>query len=141
MDSRTSRPCKSDSPADPASPRGGFTMVEVIFAIMILAIGLMGMAGTTALVVRQVTMADLATERSVALQTTLEQLQATPFDRLADGSDSVGIYRVDWDVTVPTGWWAQVEIVTTGPGLAENGSSGLAVMPNVPDTFVHRILR
>ena len=71
--------------------RGGFTLVEVIIAITILAFGLLGMAGTTALVVRQVTLADVATERSAALQTTIESLRALPFDSLAAGSDSVGI--------------------------------------------------
>jgi len=116
-------------------------MVEVIFAIMILAVGLMGMAGTTAMVVRQVTLADLATERSAALQTALEQLQATPFDKLANGSDSVGIFRVDWTVTTPSSQWAQVQVVTTGPGMAPVAGSGLVMTPNVPDTFTYRLLR
>ena len=121
--------------------RMGFTMVEVIFAIMILAFGLMGMAGTTALVVRQVTMADLATERSAALQTTIERLQAEPFSQLTDGSDSVGIYEVTWTVTQPTGLWAAVEIVTAGPGSAAPDGGFPILMPNIPDTFNHRFLR
>jgi Tfp pilus assembly protein PilV len=116
-------------------------MVEVIFAIMILAVGLMGMAGTTALVVRQVTMADLATERSAALQTTIERLQALPFDQLTDGSDSVGIFDATWTVTNPTGQWASVEIVTTGPGLASREGGFPMLLNSVPDTFIHRILR
>lgn len=120
--------------------RMGFTMVEVIFAVMILAVGLLGMAGTTALVVRQVTSADLSTERTAALQTTIEQLNAIPFDRLTAGSDSVGIYEVAWEVTTPTATWATVRIVTTGPGL-ESTSAGVVLMPNVQDTFTHRILR
>ena len=119
----------------------GFTMVEVIFAIMILAFGLLGMAGTTALVVRQVTIADLATERSAALQTTIERLQALPFSQLADGSDSVGIFQVAWTVTDPTGQWAALEIVTTGPGVGKAEGGFPTMLPNVPDTFQHRILR
>ena len=130
-----------ESPQRPGDSRSGFTMVEVIFAIMILAVGLMGMAGTTAMVVRQVTLADLTTERSAALQTTLEELRARPFDNLIDGADSVGIYQVSWSVTKPTGQWAVVEIVTTGPGLAPSAGGNLLMMPSVPDTFSHRILR
>ncbi len=134
--------CASEGrPCSPPKGRMGFTMVEVIFAIMILAIGLLGMAGTTALVVRQVTAADLATERSAALQTTIERLQALPFSQLANGSDSVGIFGVTWRVTAPTGQWAALEIVTTGPGVARSGGSFPMLMPNVPDTFIHRILR
>jgi Tfp pilus assembly protein PilV len=118
-------------------------MVEVIFAIMILAFGLMGMAGTTAMVVRQVTLADLATERSAALQTTIERLQALPFSQLTNGSDTVGIFGVTWTVTDPTGQWASIQIVTTGPGIASSSSEGgfPVLLNNVPDTFVHRILR
>ncbi len=119
----------------------GFTMVEVVFAIMILAVGLMGMAGTTALVGRQLTMADLATERSVALQATIERLQALPFDQLTDGSDSVGVYDVTWAVTNPTGQWAALEIVATGPGMATSDGGFPMLLNNVPDTFIHRILR
>jgi len=127
-------------PREP-DPRSGFTMVEVIFAIMILAVGLMGMAGTTAMVVRQVNLADLTTERSAALQSTLEELRALPFANLVDGADSVGIYGVTWSVTKPTGQWAQVQIVTSGPGMAPSEGGGLVMMPSVPDTFTHRILR
>ena len=132
---------RGNSPDRPTDSCMGFTMVEVIFAIMILAVGLMGMAGTTALVVRQVTMADLATERSAALQTTIERLQALPFDQLTDGSDSVGIFDATWAVTSPTGQWASVEIVTTGPGLASRDGGFPRLLNNVPDTFIHRILR
>ena len=116
-------------------------MVEVIFAIMILAFGLMGMAGTTALVVRQVTMADLATERSAALQTTIERLRALPYNQLTDGSDSVGIYEVAWTVTSPTSGWASVEIVTTGPGVGTPDGEFPMLLNTVPDTFTYRILR
>jgi Tfp pilus assembly protein PilV len=119
----------------------GFTMVEVIFAIMILAFGLLGMAGTTALVVRQVTIADLATERSAALQTTIERLRALPFSQLANGSDSVGIFRVAWTVTDPTGQWATLKIVTTGPGIGTVEGGPPLMLPAVPDTFEYRILR
>jgi len=132
---------KGESFSREGDGRSGFTMVEVIFAIMILAVGLMGMAGTTVMVVRQVTLADLTTERSAALQTTLEELRARPFDNLNDGVDSVGIYQVSWSVTKPTGQWAVVEVVTMGPGMAHAEGGGLVMMPSVPDTFTHRILR
>lgn len=125
----------------PPEGRMGFTIVEVIIAIMILAFGLMGMAGTTALVVRQITMADLATERSAAFQATIERLQALPFSQLTDGSDSVGIYDVTWTVTNPTGEWAALEIVATGPGIATSDGGFPMLMNNVADTFIHRILR
>ncbi|MGW8267745.1 MAG: type IV pilus modification PilV family protein, partial [Longimicrobiales bacterium] len=86
-------------PGAAARDRAGFTIVEVLVAIIILAFGLLGMGGTTALVVRQISLAEVSTERSVALQTTLERLQALPFDSVANGADSVGIFEVRWEVT------------------------------------------
>jgi Tfp pilus assembly protein PilV len=116
-------------------------MVEVIIAIIILAFGLLGMAGTTALVVRQISLAEVSTERSVALQTTLERLQALPFDSIVSGSDSVGIFSVRWLVTVPSNQWRVVDVITTGPGMAR-GSGGFPMLDrSVPDTFTYRIIR
>jgi prepilin-type N-terminal cleavage/methylation domain-containing protein len=122
-------------------PRSGFTMVEVIFAVMILAVGLLGMAGTTALVVQQVTAADLSTERSAALQTAIEQIKATPFDQLTDGSDSVGVFEVSWSVSKAGGNWAVVQVVTNGPGMKPAEGGGFVLNPHVSDSFTHRILR
>ncbi|MFO8174887.1 MAG: prepilin-type N-terminal cleavage/methylation domain-containing protein [Longimicrobiales bacterium] len=128
-------------PEPPRNSRSGFTMVEVIIAIVILAFGLLGMAGTTALVVRQISLAEVATERSAALQTTLERLQALPFDSVSTGSDSVGIFAVDWNVSTFINQWKTVEVVTTGPGMA-SGSGGFPMLTAaVPDTFNYRIIR
>jgi Tfp pilus assembly protein PilV len=116
-------------------------MVEVIVAILVLAFGLLGMAGTTALVVRQVTLADLATERSAVVQTTLEGLRALPFDSVRSGYGTYGIFGASWTVTAPTNQWKIVQVVTTGPGMTA-GAGGLPVMGlAVPDTLRYRIVR
>lgn len=116
-------------------------MVEVIIAIIVLAFGLLGMAGTTALLVRQITLADVATERTAALQTTLERLKALPFDSVANGSDSVGIFDVDWTVTSSTNQWKSLRVITRGPGMAA-GTGGFPMLTaSVPDTFSYRIIR
>jgi prepilin-type N-terminal cleavage/methylation domain-containing protein len=120
--------------------RDGFTMVEVIIAIIILAIGLMGMAGTTALVVRQITLADVATERSAAVQTTLERLRALPFDSVSSGSDSVGIFAVSWTSSSFQNQWKVLEVVTLGPGMTTSGGFP-TVTASVADTFTYRIIR
>lgn len=126
--------------AGPEAKRGGFSLVEVIIAIVVLAFGLMGMAGTTALVVRQVTLADLATERSAAVQTTLESLKALPFDSVKDGSASIGVFDVKWSVTTASVQWKAVELITVGPGMRYGGGFPM-LAPSVPDTFTYRIIR
>ena len=132
------RPGISDHPG---SSRAGFTMVEVIIAIIVLAFGLLGMAGTTALVVRQVNLADVATERSAALQTTLERLRALPYDSVTTGSDSVGIFDVDWSVASFANQWKTIRVITTGPGMASGAGGFPMLTASVPDTFNYRIIR
>ena len=122
-----------------AEKRAGFTIVEVVFAFMILALGALGMAGTPVLMVRQTTLADVTTDRAAALQTTIERIRAQPCDSVLAGSDSVGLYHISW--TVRDGLhWKGVDIVTTGPVLSSApGLPGLA--PSVPDTFSYWVLR
>lgn len=128
----------SDEPQR-ARDRRGFTMVEVIFAIVILAIGVLGLAGTTAFIVRQITLSDLMTERAMALQSTIERVQATPFASLAAGSDSIGVFYVRWTVASESGQSKLVTIVTSGPGLSS--SAGYPVLQgSVEDTFVYRVI-
>jgi len=121
--------------------RAGFTMVEVIIAIVILAVGVLGLAGTTGYIVRQVTLADLMTERAVAQQSVIEEVQAAPFASITSGADSVGSFAVKWSSTVETIQSRLVTVVTVGPGLANAGSSPSPVfVPNVADTFVFRVI-
>jgi hypothetical protein len=106
-----------------------------------LAFGLLGMAGATAQMVRQITLADLTSERSAALQTTIERLEATPFDQVANGSDSVGVFAVSWTVSRPRTQDALIEIMTTGPGSSTAPGGFPIITSSVPDTFTFRILR
>jgi prepilin-type N-terminal cleavage/methylation domain-containing protein len=119
--------------------RQGFTIVEVIFAIVILAFGLLGTAGTTLWYVRQTTLADVTADRSAALQSTIERIRSLPFDSVREGTDSVGDFAIKWTVTAPQARWKSVEIVTYGPGLlSTRGFPTLA--PSVPDSFTYRII-
>jgi prepilin-type N-terminal cleavage/methylation domain-containing protein len=125
------------NPGAAGPQRAGFTLVEVIVAIVVLAVGLLGMAATTTVLLRQITLADLSTERSMALQTTLERLRATPFDSVRAGADTVRNFQVSWTVT-DLFQWKDVEIVTMGPGQASGYGM---VSPYVADTFTHRLIR
>lgn len=136
-----SLPGTSSGPDRGSRPRGGFTMVEVIIAIVILAVGVLGLAGSTAYIVRQVTLADLMTERAVAQQSVIEQVQAEPFASIGSGADSVGSFAVSWSSTAETSQSLLVTVVTVGPGLATSASSPSPTLgPNVADTFVFRVI-
>lgn len=119
--------------------RAGFTLVEVLVALIILTVGVLGLAGTTALAVRQVTLANVTSERSAALQSVIERLRAQPYDDLTDGSATFGRFTTTWAVT-PEQRSTAVEIVTEGPGSgAGTGLPGLKA--SVVDTFTYRIMR
>lgn len=124
---------------DPRGSRAGFSMIEVIVSIIILAVGVLGLAGTTAFVVRQVTLGDLMTERAAAFQTIVDRLQSLPYDSVASGSDSIGIYATTWTSVADGPQSKIVTIVTVGPGLGATPTP--TNNPQVVDTFVFRILR
>ncbi len=120
--------------------RAGFTVIEVIIAMVILTFGVLGLAGTTAYIVRQVALSDLMTERTVAFQTVLDRLQSLPYDSVGSGTDSVGIYGVTWSSTNNGSQNKTVTIVTQGPGMS-TASGAPFNDPAVIDTFTFRILR
>ena len=116
---------------------GGFSLIEVVIALMVLTVGVLGMAGSTGQIVRQVTLADLITERSIAFQTIVERMQSLPYDSVDTGSDSIGIFEVTWSSLANSGQSKTVTIITTGPGLG----AGRANDPQAVDTFSFRVLR
>lgn len=119
--------------------RGGFSLIEVIIAMMILTVGVLGLAGTTAYIVRNVTYADLMTERAAAFQTIVDRIQSLPFDSVGSGSDSVGIFAVTWTSALDGPQNKIVEIVTVGPGILRANIP--LNNPQVVDTFSFRVLR
>ncbi len=118
----------------------GFSLLEVIIAITILSIGLLGMGTTMLYGVRLVTKADLATERAAARQAGIERLRAMPYDSLAIGQDSVGIFAVKWGPLVTTSASILMRVITVGPGSIA-GPDGMTLSGQVADTFDFLVLR
>lgn len=118
-------------------PEAGFTLVEMIAAILILAIGLLGLAGTTGYVVRQTALAEATTERGMALQTVVEALRALPYGSVGTGTRTIGSFQVSWSVVASTSEAKTVEVVTVGPGASS--SMGIpALRDQVTDTLRFR---
>ena len=98
----------------------GFTIVEVLIAIVILAVGMLALATTSIFATTQVKVADLKTERSLAVQEVVEQLRAGPWSSvvanpLSNGT-MAGSYNVWWSVRTISPHLREVEIKTRGPG-------------------------
>ena len=136
---------RDTAPHREQSPWGderGASVVEVLVALIVLSFGMLGMAGTTAMVVRQTTMAELAARRAAVVQQVAEQARTIPFDSLANGSDIYGKYGAAWYVTDDGPRAKEVLIVTIGPGAAAaDGETGMTVAPVVADTVRLKVLR
>ncbi len=79
------------------------------------------------------------TERSAAFQTIVDRIQSLPYDSVTTGTDSVGIFAVEWSSTDVGSQQKIVTIVTTGPGLG--GGAMPTNNPQAVDTFDFRVLR
>ena len=89
------------SPASP--PRGGFSLVEVLVAILLLAIAALGVASSATFVARLA-----ATTRALALATretarVVDSLRALPCTSLNAGSAATSAGTVRWSVAAPIG--------------------------------------
>lgn len=122
--------------------KGGFTLLEVVIALLVLTLGALALAATTVNVVRQGQMADLKTERVAARRAVIEEIHASPWDDVSSGADTVGRYVVAWSVRTETTVLKELAIVTTGPAVVADGSTGPgAIRPDAVDTLTYRILK
>ncbi|NJD18214.1 MAG: hypothetical protein FIA95_02885 [Gemmatimonadetes bacterium] len=121
--------------------RGGFTLVEIVIAVIVLTFGVLGLAGTTAYIVRQTTLAQVTSRRAAAVQSAVERLRAAPFEDLANGQDSVGPFAVQWTVAAGNRS-ALITVVTQGPGLYSDEANPFPTLRDgVVDTFLYKVIR
>jgi len=119
--------------------REGFSLIEVIVAMMVLAVGLLGLAAGTGWMIRTVHMGELETKRSVALQSAVESVRAS--EAMEDGEDTFGDYTVSWEVGSSDQHSRHMQFVVVGPGRA-GSEGGMPTMSDaVADTFNLRIMR
>ncbi|HUF26332.1 MAG TPA: prepilin-type N-terminal cleavage/methylation domain-containing protein [Gemmatimonadaceae bacterium] len=80
-------------------PRRGFTLVELMVTIVLLTVGMLGMAGTTAMMTRQIGGGARMALAATAAQARFETLRSADCASLSAGSASArGITEV-WTVT------------------------------------------
>ena len=126
------------TPADGRS--GGFSLIEVVMSMVILTYGVLGMAGTTLHVARQVNIAEMKTDRAAVVQSVIERVRAESFDTYQTSSDTTGAYTVEWETWSENSRAKGLRVVTTGPGLVSNGGP-VMIGTNATDTVQYRIVR
>ncbi|MBI4546034.1 MAG: prepilin-type N-terminal cleavage/methylation domain-containing protein [Gemmatimonadetes bacterium] len=118
------------------APSAGFSLVEVMVAIVVLAIALLAMASATGFILTQVRSADLRTERSAVVRQVTEDLWSVHFDSVTTRAQSAALsvsgYTVWWDVTSVNIKLKRVNIYTQGLGF----EPGQGLVNTVVDTVV-----
>ena len=76
----------------------GFTIVEILVAVMILSVGLMGLVTTAGLVTRMIGQGHRSTEASALGSERIEVLRAQGCPAAGGGTETRGAYTVTWRV-------------------------------------------
>lgn len=97
----------------------GFTVIELLVALVVLSVGLLAMASVMGTLILQTRAADIRTERSFAVQQVSERLRAQSFTSIADraeaDAETVGSYDVWWNISAATSTKRQIAVFTKGP--------------------------
>ena len=121
--------------------RAGFSLVELVVAIIILTVGLLGLAAGTGYVIRSSEMGRVDTERAEARQSAVELIRAQDFDSFTASVDPVeiGRHEISWvELSSASNAAGQtttrlIRITITGPGRGSQGPEA-----NVTTTFEYR---
>jgi len=135
---------KRSGPATAPENRKGFSLIEVIVSILILTVGLLGLAAATGWVLRNTEGARIDTARTTALQSAIERVRATPFADIAAGGtvNLSGGFTATWTGVGSTPQSVLTEIIVTGPGRVPGGGGTYPHFgTTVADTITYRVLR
>jgi len=91
----------------------GFTLIETLIALIILSFALLALAGLMVTTTRNNSAGGQMTVAATLAQDKLEELRATPFDNIQDGTDEkIGSHGIKYGRT-----WALRPPPDTGPNL------------------------
>jgi Tfp pilus assembly protein PilV len=95
---------------------GGFSLIEVLFALTFLAVGILAVAAMIPAGTRGVSQSRILTSGLMAAQVKLEELKGTPFSSLNAGtfSDTTSVFTRTWTVTdsVPMAGCKKIDVVS-----------------------------
>ena len=83
---------------DRPGPSAGFTLVDALVSMMVLAVGILGLAATVGLVGQQMRGVKVETQLASLARAEMERLLAEGYDRLESGQRDQGPYSIRWEV-------------------------------------------
>lgn len=96
----------------------GFTLIEVMIAVLVLVVGLLGVAGVATTVINANTLGKEITTATTLAQDKLEELKGTAYSNIASGSDTQGsMYTRTWTSTSdsPATGMKTIEVIVQFP--------------------------
>lgn len=94
----------------------GFSLIEIMFALTFLAVGILAVAAMIPAGTRGVSQSRVITSGLMASQRKMEQLRGTPFLSLTPGtfSDTMSVFTRTWTVTdsVPMAGCKRIQVTT-----------------------------
>jgi len=121
--------------------RSGLSLIELLVAVMVLTVGILGMAAGTTWMLRMSELARIDTQRAIAMQSAIEQVKSLPLASVGSGSATSGQYTTSWTVVSSDAVSATVRFVLVGPGRSSSGGIAGSVAHAAADTLVYTRVR
>jgi prepilin-type N-terminal cleavage/methylation domain-containing protein len=111
----------------------GFSLVEIVVAVMVLSVGMLAMAASTGYVSSQIRNSSFTSQRVAAREQVIEQLRATPFDLVTTQAtaQAVGRFNMTWTVTSPNNFMKQIIVIASGPAYRLGSGARTTVVDSV----------
>jgi len=97
-------PDSRKTPPSRSTALGGFTLIEMMVAVLLIGVGLMGLAAMSTTVTRANVQSSALTTASALAQQRVEQLRTDPYAAIASGNDALTVdgvtYNRSWNVSV-----------------------------------------
>ncbi len=107
--------------------RNGFSLIEVIIAMLILSVAVLAMGASTGFIFAQVRGAELRTERTMAMKQAAERMRAVPWTELPTECASLALEQGEYTVTCEFGTGlprlARLQLISQGPAYTVGGEA------------------
>ena len=107
------------TPAPQAEKNRGFSLVEILVAVTLLAVAMMSLAGAAALALSQMGKARQDLQYSADVQQVADSLVAVGWNKVVSGSSTIRGRAVSWTVTTISPNSQKVDVLVTRRGHAQ----------------------
>ena len=107
----------------------GFTIVEAMVAIVVFAVGVLGLASSAAVMTRQMSSGNRLAQATLLARSRVEQFSARNCTTLSSGSATAGGFTEQWTVTPMTRTVRVTETVTFAGARGQRSKTYVTMLP------------